>query len=174
MVFSSTYDLPWGKGRRWLTTGPAAHIIGGWTLGSIVNMQSGGPFTVVTQANTTNVFSAGAQRANVLRDGNLPSDQRTVERWFDTEAFVAPAAYTFGNAGRGILRGDGRINFDVSANKVLHVREGMTLTVRGDFFNLFNHADFGLPNRTLGAPNFGVIGNATDARSIQLGLRLAF
>jgi hypothetical protein len=174
MVFSSTYDLPWGKGRRWLTAGPASYVFGGWTLGSIVNMQSGGPFTVLTQANTTNVFSAGGQRANVLRDGNLPSDQRTIARWFDTEAFAAPAAYTFGNAGRGILRGDGRINFDISINKVVHVREGMTLTIRGDFFNLFNHPDFGLPNRTLGAPNFGSISDATSARSIQLGLRLAF
>lgn len=174
VVLSSTYDLPWGKGRQWLNAGPAARILGGWTLGSIVNMQSGGPFTVVTQTNTTNVFSAGAQRANIVRDGNLPAGQRSIERWFDTEAFVPPAAYTFGNAGRGVLRGDGRINFDISVNKSVPLREGMNLTIRGDFFNLFNHPDFGLPNRSLGAANFGVIGSATEARSIQLGLRLAF
>jgi hypothetical protein len=174
VVFSSTYDLPWGKGRRWLTSGAASYILGGWTMGSIVNMQSGGPFTVTTQANTTNVFSAGAQRANVLRDANLPAEERNIGRWFDTDAFVAPAAYKFGDAGRGIVRGDGRIKFDISMNKNIPIRERWTLTVRGDFFNTFNHPDFALPNHTLGAPNFGSITGATDPRTIQLGLRLVF
>ncbi|MBI4873808.1 MAG: TonB-dependent receptor [Acidobacteria bacterium] len=173
-AWSSTYDLPWGKGRAWLKQGWASQALGGWTLGSIANIQSGGPFTVTMQTDTSNAFLAGGLRANVLRDGNLPKAQRTAGRWFDTGAFAAPAAYQFGSAGRGILRGDGRINFDFSVNKNVPFGEARYVQLRADFFNAFNHPDFGLPNRGLGSANFGTIGSATDGRSIQFGLRVAF
>ncbi len=172
--WSATYDLPWGKGRKWLSSGPLAALAGGWTIGSIVNLQSGGPFTVTMNADTTNAFPSGSLRANVLRDPNLPKDRRTVERWFDTDAFAAPAAYTFGNAGRGIVRGDGRIRFDFSVNKNFRFSEHRFVQFRADFFNAFNHADFTLPNRSLDVAGFGAIASATDPRSIQFGLRFSF
>lgn len=173
-TWSSTYDLPWGKGRRWLAKGWASQVLGGWTIGSIAGMQSGGPFTVTMQSNTTNSFSAGGLRANVVRNPALPAARRTINRWFDTEAFEAPAAYAFGNAGRGIVRGDGRIDFDFSINKNFNFTERKYLQFRADFFNAFNHPDFALPNRTLGSANFGTIGGATDGRTIQFGLRFNF
>lgn len=173
-VASAVYDLPWGKGRRWLTGGWAAAVLGGWTVGSIMNVQSGGPFTVTTQTNTTNAFSAGAQRANVLRNPNLPAAQRRLDRWFDTEAFVAPPAYTFGNAGRGIVRADGRSTFDFSLNKNFVWGEQRIIQFRADLFNAFNHPDFGLPARALGGPGFGAISSASSPRTVQLGLRVAF
>lgn len=173
-IASAVYDLPWGKGRRWLTGGWAAAVLGGWTIGAIVNVQSGGPFTVTTQTNTTNAFSAGAQRPNVLRDPNLPAKERRLDRWFDTEAFVTPPAFTFGNAGRGIVRADGRSTFDVSFNKNFLWSEERIVQFRADLFNAFNHPDFGLPARALGAPGFGAISSASAPRTIQLGLRVAF
>lgn len=173
-VWSSTYDLPWGRGRKWATKGWPSQVIGGWTIGSVVNLQSGGPFTVTMQTNTTNVFSAGGQRANLLRNPNLPANERTVQRWFDTEAFAVPAPYTFGNAGRGIIRGDGRIGFDFSINKNFPIGEGRYLTFRTDLFNAFNHPDFALPGRSLGGSGFGTVSDSTDARTIQFGLRMTF
>jgi hypothetical protein len=137
-------------------------------------MQSGGPFTVTTQTNGTNSFSAGAQRANILRNPNLPPDERTVERWFDTDAFTNPPLYTFGNAGRGVVRADGRINFDFAINKNFYFGEGKFLQFRGDLFNAFNHPDFLLPARALGAAGFGTIGGATKGRTVQFGLRFQF
>jgi hypothetical protein len=173
-VWSSTWDLPWGKGRQWLNSGLLSHIVGGWGLGSVAMMQSGGPFTITTQTNGTNSFSAGGQRANILRNPNLPSDERTVQRWFDTDAFVNPPLYTFGNAGRGIARGDGRLNFDFAINKNFYFGEGKFFQFRGDLFNAFNHPDFLLPGHVLGGPGFGTIGGATRARTIQLGTRVQF
>jgi hypothetical protein len=129
---------------------------------------------VTVQSNNTNSFSAGGVRADVLRDPNLPPGERTVERWFDTDAFAQPNAYRFGNAGRGIVRGDGRINFDFAINKNFYFADNKFIQVRGDLFNAFNHADFTLPNRVLGAANFGTIGGATNARTVQLGLRYQF
>jgi hypothetical protein len=124
--------------------------------------------------DTTNVFSAGAQRANVLRNPNLPNSEKSLDRWFDTSAFEAPEPFTFGNAGRGIVRADGRINFDFSLSKTFYVRENVSVQFRGETFNAFNHPDFGLPGRSLGGPGFGVISSATDARVTQLGLRIGF
>jgi len=137
-------------------------------------MQSGGALTAVTQTNTTNVFSAGAQRANLLRNPNLPNSQKSLTRWFDTSAFELPAPFTFGTAGRGILRADGRINFDFSLNKDFRWRERLTTQLRLETFNAFNHADFGLPGTALAGSGFGVINAASDARVVQLGLRMAF
>jgi hypothetical protein len=173
-TLSSVYDLPFGKGRRWLDNGLASSILGGWTIGSIATLQSGGPATVITPTNTTNAFGAGAQRAHVVRDPNLPGEQRTVNRWFDTGAFSAPPQFTFGNAGRGIVRADGRVSIDISINKNLYFREDRFLQIRAELFNAPNHPDFLLPNRSLGAPNFATVSSASDARSIQLGLRLVF
>jgi len=173
-TFSSTYDLPWGKGRRWLNQGLLATVLGGWNLGSIIVLQSGGPFTVTMQTNTTEAFSAGALRANVLRDPNLPNDERTIGRWFDTEAFEAPPPYTFGNAGRGIIRADGRANIDLSISKNFVIGEGKYVQIRGDFFNAFNHPDFNRPNSTMGSAAYGSISGATAPRTIQLGARINF
>jgi hypothetical protein len=163
VTWSSVYELPL-RG-RWL---------GGWSVGAIAIMQSGGPFTVTTQTNTTNVFSSGAQRANVLRDPNLPNSEKSLTRWFDTSAFELPAPFTFGNAGRGIVRADGRVNFDFSLVKNFRFSENAFAQLRGEVFNAFNHPDFGLPGTALGGPGFGVINDSTEARVLQLGLRVVF
>lgn len=126
------------------------------------------------QTNNTNSFSAGANRANVLRDGNLPSSERTVERWFDTTVFADPGPYKFGNAGCGILRADGRVNFDFSVAKNFNFAEKRHLQFRTELFNAFNHPDFAPPGHALGGPSFGAISEATQGRSIQLGLRVIF
>lgn len=173
-VWSSVYDLPFGPGRKWLTRGWTSRAFGGWTVGAIANMQSGGPFTVTMQTNTTNAFSAGALRADVLRNPNLPAKNRGVSRWFDTDAFAAPAPYVFGNAGRGIVRADGRISLDLSVNKNFHWSEQRYVQFRGELFNALNHPDFMLPGRSLGGPGFGQITSATEPRTVQLGLRIAF
>jgi hypothetical protein len=173
-TWSSVYELPFGKGKKWMSTGPMSRVIGGWTLGAISTLQTGGPFTVTTQTNTTNVFSAGGQRANVVRDPNLPNGEKNLNRWFDTSAFTLPDAFTFGDAGRGIVRADGRINFDFSLVKNVNFSESRFLQLRGETFNAFNHPDFGLPGRAVGGPGLGIVSDATDARVLQLGVRIVF
>ena len=174
LTFSSVYEIPFGKGRQHLTSGPAAYSIGGWGLGGILTLQSGPPFTITTQVNP--VFSAaGASRANVSRNPNLPDSQKTLLHWFDTDAFSQPAAATFGNSGVGILRSDGIINADLSLLRNFSLPgEGRRIQFRAEFFNLGNHANFGVPGRVFGASGFGVVSSAGPGRRIQLGLRLVF
>ncbi len=173
-TWSSVYELPLGKGRAFLTAHPLRHVLGEWGVGSVITMQSGPPFTVATQVNTTNSFSAGPLRADVTRNPNLPAGQRTLARWFDTAAFQQPAAFQFGNQGVNILRSDGTVNFNFSVLRNFSLREGLRLQFRGEFFNAFNHPNFGTPGRTLGGPGFGIVSSADWARRIQLGLRMTF
>ncbi len=173
-TWSSVYELPFGKGRALLATNAARHVLGGWGVGSVVVLQSGPPFTVQTQTNTTNAFSAAGQRADVIRDPNLPGDRRTLSQWFDTGAFQQPAQFRFGNQGVNIVRSDGIVNFDFSVLRNFPLGEPRKLQFRGEFFNAFNHTNFGIPGRTFGGPGFGVVSGSGPARRIQLGLRMTF
>ncbi|HET8548026.1 MAG TPA: TonB-dependent receptor [Bryobacteraceae bacterium] len=172
-VWSSVYELPIGKGRRWLSQGIAA-FLGGWNVGAILIRQSGSPVGLVTQQNTTNAFNPGSQRVNVLRDPALPASERTIARWFDTSAVVAPPPNTFGNAGRALLTGPGLFNLDSSLLKNHRFGETYNVQFRFEAFNVLNHANFEEPGRALGAPGFGVINDARPGRSLQFGLKFAF
>ncbi len=161
---SSVYELP---GRNVL--------IKGWSIGAIVIIQGGAPIGATVQNNTCNCFNPGSLRANVLRDPTLPGSERSPARWFDTTALAAPAQFTFGNAGRSIMRGPGLQNVDVSLIRNFRITERLNLQFRAESFNIANRANFDDPGIALGAANFGIINSTrTAARSVQLGLKLSF
>ncbi len=166
-TWSSVYEIP-------SMSNAARYILGGWSVGSVITLQSGPPFTVTTQTNTTNAFSAGALRADVFHNPNLSGSQRTLSRWFDTDAFGQPATFQFGNQAKDLLRSAGLANFDFSVLRNFPIREYAKLQLRGEFFNIFNHPAFGVPGHVLGGPGFGVVSSAGPGRTIQLGLRVAF
>lgn len=173
-TMTSVYDLPVGKGKRFLANHWLGRIVGDWSLGGLLTLQSGEPFTVSTQVNNTFVFSAGAQRADVLRNPNLPNNQKSLNRWFDTDAFRQPAQFRFGNQGVNILRADGLINLDLSILRNFPIGEDKKLQFRGEFFNITNHPNFGGPGSTLNGPGFGIVASAGPARRIQFGVRFVF
>jgi hypothetical protein len=171
LTATSVYDLPVGKGKKYLASHWLGAIVGNWSLGGLLTLQTGEPFTVNTQVNNTFVFSAGAQRADVLRNPNLPNGEKSLSRWFDTGAFVQPAQFTFGNQGVNILRADGTINLDMSILRNFPVGEGKKIQLRGEFFNFTNHPNFGGPGATLNGPGFGIVSSAGPGRRIQVGAR---
>jgi hypothetical protein len=172
--FNVIYDLPWGTGRRWLTGGALSQILGGWQISALGTFLAGPVFGVQTQQNTCECFSAGPQRANILRDPALPEDERSVARWFDTTAFVQPARFTFGNAARAVGRAPGKMVLDAGIMKNFAVGERVRIQFRGELFNAPNRANFGVPGLALGGPNFGAINSADAARVAQLGLKVYF
>lgn len=173
-TLGTVYQLPFGRRRAYLRRHPARYLVGDWTVSGVATIQSGAPITVQTQTNSTNANSAGAQRADVLRDPNLPPDQRTVQRWFDTAAFAQPPQYQFGNQGIGLVRADGRINLNYSLIRMFPVGERKQLQFRGEFINLPNHPNLGNPGHQFEGAGFGIVSGARPARQIQLGLRLTF
>lgn len=174
---SLNWALPVGKGKRFsFDSGLANHVLGGWQMNGIITIQSGLPFT---PSLATSVSNSGGSRPDRLKSGET-SDQ-TIVRWFDTSfntadaAWATPRQFTYGNGGRNILRGPGRWNVDYSVFKEFALRERLGLQFRGEFFNLFNHPQFDLPNPTIGNPNAGRIAATVGVpRDIQFSLRLHF
>ncbi len=171
------YELPIGKGKKVdFKNGFLNNAIGNWQTNVILTMQTGLPFTPVL---ATAVSNAGGSRPNRLKSGELENPTRAL--WFDpsfntpTAAWATPAQFTYGNAGRNILYGPGRVNWDWSLFKNFNITERYRLEFRSEFFNLFNTPQFGLPNSTIGTPAAGTITSlAGPNRQVQFALRLAF
>lgn len=173
-TISSVFELPFGKGKPFLSDNLAGKIFGGFSLGVLGTIQTGPPFTVATQTNNTFAFSAGAQRADLIGDPNLPRGERTPQRFFNTAAFAQPANGRFGTSGKGIVRGDGIVNFDLSLLRNFSFTETVRLQLRAEALNAFNHTNFFLPGNTFGATDFGIVSSAREARRFQLGIRFLF
>ena len=169
LVLTLLYELPPLRGNRLLK-----NTLGGWKLGVLETAESGAPFTVITSGNTTNAFPAGSLRPNLLRDAALSGDQRSIARWFDTSAFAAPAQFTFGNSPRSGLRGAPLVTTDVTLEKSIRLKEKVNFDLRGEFYNIWNHANFNVPGATFGAADFGLVTSARPGRTIQLAGRLSF
>jgi hypothetical protein len=168
-------DLPFGRKGRFGTR--ASHwvdgIIGGWRLSGITRFQDGYPFTV-TSAGDPNNDGVPDDRPDRIGPGVLDPGKRTIDAWFATKDFVAPAPYSFGNAGRNILGGPPYVNWDLSVIKQSRVLDSSRIEFRVELFNAFNQVNFELPNSVLGTSVFGKIFGARRAREIELALRYSF
>jgi hypothetical protein len=167
--FNAVYSIPFGKS----LTGIAGAFLRGWQLAAGVNLHTGPPFTVILSGNPANT-SRGTIRPNLVGDPNLPAGEGTPEQWFNTAAFVAPPAFTYGDAGRNIVIGPGTKLVDLGLRKQVRIHGDQALEVRIDAYNAFNSPQFGIPGRVLGTPQFGRITSVGSPREIQLGLRYAF
>lgn len=168
-VASATYELPFAGGG-----GAREALLGNWRLNGIVTAQSGAPFTINVTDDIANIGAGPAQRPNLTGDPNLPRGRRTPERWFDTDAFSLQDPFTYGSAPRNPVFAPGYFNVDMSLAKTWPVADGDRLEFRWEIFNLLNRANFDLPNRFFGSPNFGRIFSALNAREMQFGLRYVF
>lgn len=173
IVFSGTYDLPIGKGRRFLSSrGVAGSLLGNWQMNTIVSLQSGFPFFVGASGDACNC-GAGSETADEVGNPLTGFPQNRLE-WFNTAAFAQPPAGRYGTAGRNILSGPWQDTVSLSLFRIVPIKERIRLQIRGEFFNLLNRVNFGLPGSTVNTPTYGVISSAGDARVIQLAMRLAF
>jgi hypothetical protein len=180
-VWSGVYDLPWGPGKKFLNSGLLGNVAGGWTLGAIVTLQSGAPSSLGNIVNTCNCFTSRTQSVNVVGSpvvdhGNFDPSKNT---WFNTAAFAAPEPYTYGNAGPGIIRQPGLNIIDTTITKAIRFRERFTTELRGEFYNFFNHTNWGGADLTFGSPTFGRITSAgapfrPTQRIIQMAAKFYF
>ncbi len=184
------YDLPIGN-TRWKAQNPRVNsLIEGWELSGIVTAQSGPPFTPqisgnISQADEEEITGQGhpTDRPN-LAGSNLYPARPTPDQWVLASAFSAPAPFTFGNAGRNILSGPGLASWDFSLIRKFRLLEAKTLEFRAEMFNIFNRANFDIPQRDVASPSFGKIFNTVqplaglasggpgDPREIQFALKL--
>jgi hypothetical protein len=199
---SYQYELPFKANGALLSK-----LVGGWSVNGLTLIQAGNPLTLLDARGGTvwgmpnsNTYENGVGRAQlcpgftydqISTSGNVKDrlgivGNTTITRFFNPAAFCAPPTLgggtDFGNAGVGIVRGPHQLNFDFSASKTTRIGERQSLQLRAEFFNLFNHAQFALPqtaaNQSLygsSAPLLGVItGTSVNPRLIQFGLRYQF
>jgi hypothetical protein len=170
------WDLPFGQDRMLSTAwaGKLRFLFEGWRISGITSIQTGSLFAP-RMAGDVNNDGVRADRPNRIASGALEAEERSINRWFATEAFVAPQQYGFGNSGRNILVGPGLHKWDISCIKRTQVsRAGNMLEFRVQLFNAFNHANFNLPNATFGTSVFGKIFGAGRAREIEIALKYTF
>jgi hypothetical protein len=143
-----------------------------WQASGDFTAQSGAPFTVNVSSDQANVGAGPSQRPNVSGDQN--NGPKTPDQWLNAAVFSLPALYTFGNEPRNAAIGPGLAEFDVSLQKNFSVKERATVSFRAEAYNVTNHPNFNIPNRTALTPGFGKISSAQDSRQIQLALKIAF
>jgi hypothetical protein len=178
-VASYIYELPFGHGRRWGNNWSTAAdlLLGGWQVTGIHAIQSGLGLTATVSGSTVlNIGGERRARPNLIGNPVLPGSQKTIQRWFNTNAFALfnPAPQAFGTAGVGIMRGPGSATFDFTLAKNFNIAEGRYFQFRTEIFNAFNRANFGPPDIRAEASGFGQILTAGNARIMQFALKFYF
>jgi len=176
-VIAYTYELPFGKGKSMLSSGIASHIAGGWQLSGIQQYSVGKPVQL-TVNNTLPIFN-GALRPNLITGVALTQDHLNPlgDAWFNKAAFSAPAANTFGTAARSYteMRAPNYLNESFGLMRRIKPNDKFTITLRGEFFNIFNRTVFGAPVSNWSAANFGrVTSQANSPRQGLVAVRLDF
>jgi hypothetical protein len=181
-VTSYTVDLPFGRNQRYLNHGGiAGRLAGGWQLTGIYTAQSGTPIDLTTAVNSMqSAYLSFARPNNNGQNPHLSTDPHArLNQWFNTADFSAPAAFTYGSAGRALpnVRNHGINNLDAGFFKNNRFgRDGrFNLQLRGELFNLFNHVRFDNPGLVYGTAQFGVISAQVNTpRQTQIALKLLF
>ncbi len=197
LTITGLYDLPFGKGQRFLDRPATDGVLGGWQLNSIFTLQSGFPIGITGANNqlasrpnwnpNVSVFVPHQSRSVLYTTGQL--------EWFNPLAFVNPPDYTFGNVPRelGNLRGPGTVNLDLSLFKTTHITERTTFEFRIEAYNALNHPNLPMPGTSFSAgkpanasdpyaegglntsSSFGMItSGATTTRNVQLAAKIFF
>jgi hypothetical protein len=186
------WAMPFGSTVAKLDNARVNSLIEGWQVGSVFSVQSGPPFTPfvsgsVSGADEVQITGTGndTDRPNITGSSFYPA-QQTPQQWVLGSAFSTPQKYTFGNAGRNILRGPGLGTCDFSVLRSFRLGEEKKLEFRAEMFNIFNRANFDIPRRDLASSSFGQVFNTVqpiaglasggpgEPREIQLGLRLSW
>jgi hypothetical protein len=179
LVNTVVYQLPFGHDKRYLRYGIGSKLLGGWETSGILTMQTGFPFTPNLRGDTAGV---GAGTGGIFvrpilapgADWHLDDNLKSTSRFFNTSAFLSPAAGTFGNVGRNVIIGPGLVNADIVLARYIRVNEGLRLQFRAEFFNTFNHPNYNLVGRIVNDPTFGQIQSQFDPRQLQFGLKIIF
>jgi hypothetical protein len=197
-VQSYVYELPFGRGKQHLQSGPASWILGGWQVNGILTIASGAPLgnnggTVAFSTSAAGLKAPGNQNTlNHYGPIHVSYGDGFDHPWFDntkctasitTNCFSQPAPLQFGNLGPNVIDGPGYWNLDASLFRNFRIRERWNLQFRGEAFSVMNTPQWGQPNTDYTSPNFGYItglanmlpgGWGGGARQFQLGAKLTF
>jgi len=180
------YELPFGHGKSFFSQpGFASAVLGGWSVTNIVAARSGLPINVTEDRSSTSVATGYTtnQRPNIVPGVSLiPAGGKTVATWINPAAFTPVTGSGYGDAPRNIARGPNLWQADLGLGRRIPLTERVQLQFRSEFFNLFNRAQYGLPQADSSSSSFGQIVTTVNTspvgtgtpRQIQFMLRLEF
>jgi hypothetical protein len=182
-VQSYSYQLPFGSGKKWLTSGPAAHIAGGWQISGVLTIESGTPLNIT--ANGGSLAAPGnTQTANLVAPVQILHGINVGNPWFSPSSFAQPVGPMFGSTGRATFSGPGYIQLNLSLFKDVRIKEKYDFQLRGETFNFTNTPQFANPSNSITSQTFGQITSTVASgtgvngigggRVVQLGLRITF
>jgi hypothetical protein len=179
------YALPFGPGRRYLQSGIAGKVIGGWELSGIFTASTGRPINITLSRSSSDFPNgyASNQRPDLVPGVPIYPANQSIDNWLNPAAFAVPALGTRGNLGRNAARGPGYWETDTALEKRILIVENVSLSFRAEAFNVFNHPIYANPESNFSAGgafgritsvlNEGAVGTGTPRR-LQLMLRLDF
>jgi hypothetical protein len=185
VLLNALWQLPFGKGARFLPNAPRAAdaVIGGWKLAWVGIFQTGQYFSPSFSGADPSGTNTSGGLPDRLANGNLPTDERSLSRWFDVSAFVRPQLGKFGNSGVNVLQGPGEMTQNLSLSKRFLLTERWHLDLMTMVSNLLNHPNFTFPASNISAPGqAGVLtgqhgffsDDKSGARLVELRVRLEF
>jgi len=186
LTWSTVYDLPFGRGQRFLNHGPLSWVLGNWETNYVFRASSGQPFNLVVNGDVANISGnggtlSGYARPNLVGDPSAPCTINgaqvptgSVSCFFNPAAFAAPVA-SFGNAGRHLLRNEPFYNLDFSLIKKIPLGEQRSIQLRFEGFNVLNFQILGTPGTTIGVAGVGVVSSiASTPRQLQMAAKVTF
>lgn len=170
-----SWEIPFGKGKSRLPSGPLAWVLGNWRADFIQEMRSGQPWSPYITGDLANVGRSGNYMHPNLVGDPYPAHP-TVQQWVNKAAFAIPS-FAYGNLGTNVFRSASVFNTDFSLTKEFHPTERAMLEFRAECFNLFNIMNYSVPNLVVNQSNFGTISSLAAGeypRQFQFGLKLSF
>jgi len=179
LVFSSVYQLPFGRGRKFGSrmNSFTDAFLGGWQWTGIFSRQTGYWYTPfgINDSCFCNDGNANSLRPDLVAGQDPKQGPKTPQEWFNTAALTAKVpSGRHGDAGRNIILGPGFTNLDMGIDKDFRFNERARLQFRSEFFDVANHPNFDEPVLQMSNPNFGKIQNSLTSREIQLSLKLIY
>jgi hypothetical protein len=181
-TINALYSLPYGRTSSTCSS-TRCLFLGGWNVAGIFNYQGGIPFTPELSFNPSN----NGDTTNPVRPSLNPNFHGNIitgspSQYFVPTAFMVPQAGTYGNVQRDSLTGPAVTELDTSLYKTVHIAERLNLQLRGDAFNIVNHANFNTPNlvaysSATSAPSASaglITSTSTTSRQLQVSVRLTW
>ena len=187
-IANYVYHLPFYQNQH----GLAGHVLGGWEVSGITELESGTSFTVRQSGDNFDCITPKGSASGCIA-GTYPGglnmdvadiaprpDQvgsahlvKKLSQWFTTDSFKDAVGH-FGSAPQGVLVGPGQINFDIAAIKNVQIGDRVRFQLRGEFFNAFNHTNFAAVDSNTDSGSYGQVTSTLDPRQIQIGGKLYF
>jgi hypothetical protein len=168
------YDLPFGPGKKYVSTGIASKVLGGWEFSGIESAYTGNPLTIGADGTSLNAPDNTQTADQVMTSVPFIGGVGPGAYYYNPAAFAPVITQRFGTSGRNILSGPGVWNTDMSISRIFPIRENLKFEFRTEFYNLPNTSHFNNPDTGVTDSNFMQVTSSYGERNIRFAGRFSW